>query len=231
MSQQDPNRPLRIFDKILHGGLGRGNLGILMSRHGTGKVAVMTTLAIDHAMNEHNSLHVAYGKPIDHVRAYDDEVLEEIMKAYDLNDRAELMTRVERHKQIYTYGSGQLDTKRLRNTLEFLSEHAQFRPQMVEIQGWPDFETITDDEIRAIKALAVEFDSEIWLSAHTHRGDEPGEAIPPYISRFDNHLSVIVGLEEEAEHVNIRFLKTHDFTPPEGIHLEFDPRTMLIRWH
>ena len=37
-------------------------------------------------------------------------------------------------------------------------------------------------------------------------------------------------LEPEGQRVNIRFLKTHDFTPPAGVRLQFDPETMLIRW-
>lgn len=230
MSQSQSYRPLRIFDKILHGGLGQGNLGVLVSRHGTGKVAVMTSIAIDHALNEVNTLHAVYGKSVESVRAYDDEVLHEILSAYDIQDRAEVMTRVERHKQIYTYRSGTLDVKRLRKTLEFLTEHAQFRPRLIEIQGWPDFETITADEIRDLKGLAVEFECEMWLSAHAHAKDAAQGPVPGYVQRFDPWLSVILSLQPEADHVNLRFVKTHDFTPPEGVHLEFDPQTMLVRW-
>ena len=47
MSETDSNRPLRVFDRILGGGLGKGNIGVLTSRHGTGKVAILTLIAID----------------------------------------------------------------------------------------------------------------------------------------------------------------------------------------
>ena len=43
----DRNRPLRVFEKILNGGLGRGNIGVVMSSHGTGKLAVMTCVTVD----------------------------------------------------------------------------------------------------------------------------------------------------------------------------------------
>lgn len=230
MSQSQAYRPLRIFDKILHGGLGQGNLGVLVSRHGTGKVAVMTSIAIDHALNGVNTLHAVYGKSVESVRAYDDEVLEEILSAFDIQDRAEVLTRVERSKQIYTYRSGTLNAKRLRGTMEFLTEHAQFRPRLVEIQGWPDFETITADEVRALKGLAVEFECEMWLSAHTHGVDATTGSIPDYVNRFEPWLSVILSLQPEADRVNLRFVKTHDFTPADGVQLQFDPKTMLVRW-
>jgi len=33
--------PLRVFEESLDGGLGRGNLGVLVSRHGVGKTACL----------------------------------------------------------------------------------------------------------------------------------------------------------------------------------------------
>ena len=48
MNLTDANRPLRVLDKVLEGGLGLGNVGVVMARHGLGKVAVLTSIAIDH---------------------------------------------------------------------------------------------------------------------------------------------------------------------------------------
>lgn len=230
MSITDQNRPLRVFDKVLKGGLGAGNLGVVMSRHGTGKNAILTSIAIDHAMNGVNTLHACVGKSVDEIRAYDDEVLHTIIEAYGISDHARVMTKVERHKQIYTYGDGDMSVDRLRNTLTFLAEHAQFKPGLVELQMWPDFETVDMDTMQALKGLATEFETEIWMSAHTHREDEEGGiSMPDFVKRFEDILSVIVGLEPESDDVHVRFLKTHDFTPPE-VNLQFSPRTMLLRW-
>ena len=33
--------PIRVFEESIDGGLGRGNLGVLASRHGVGKTACM----------------------------------------------------------------------------------------------------------------------------------------------------------------------------------------------
>ena len=102
----DANRPLRVLDKVLQGGLGPGNIGVLMSRPGTGKLAVLTTIAIDNAMDGRNTLHVALHESVSDVRAYDDEVFAEIAESLDLNDRAEILAKIERHKHIYTYRHG-----------------------------------------------------------------------------------------------------------------------------
>ncbi|MFT7617656.1 MAG: hypothetical protein ACI97A_001295 [Planctomycetota bacterium] len=229
MSITDQNRPLRVFDKILKGGLGAGNLGIIMSRHGTGKTAILTSIAIDHAMSGVNTLHACVGKSIDEVRAYDDEVLQAMISAHGIKDQAQVMTNVERHKQIYTYGDGDMTVERLRTTLVFLAEHAQFKPGLVELQAWPDFEKADEQVIKDLKALAVEFETEIWMSAHTHRNEDEGVSVPDYVKRFDSLISVMVALEPKSDEVFVRFLKTHDFTPPE-VNLQFSPTKLLLRW-
>ena len=120
---------------------------------------------------------------------------------------------------------------RLRSTLEILDKHAEFRPEFVEIQGWPSFSRMNEEEIRALRAIAVEFNCEIWLSAHTHREDEVDErGMPLYLGPLENHIEVIVALDPEMEHVNIRFVKTHGKAAESAVNLEFDPKTMLMRW-
>lgn len=230
MSQKEEYRPLRIFEKVLRGGLGPGNLGVLVGRNGTGKAAVLTSIVIDRALGGDNTLHAVYGKSVESVRSRDDKILAEVVAAYDLEDRAAVLTRVERCKQIYSYRSGTLDTKRLRGTIEFLTEHAQFRPRLVRVRGWPDFETVTAEEIRALKGMAVEFECEMWFSANSHGDDAATGRVPDHVNRFEPWLSVILSLQPEADRVNLRFVKTHDFTPADGVNLQFDPKTMLVRW-
>ena len=39
--------PLRLLEKGLHGGLGRGNLGVVLAGHGVGKTAFLVGLGLD----------------------------------------------------------------------------------------------------------------------------------------------------------------------------------------
>jgi hypothetical protein len=229
-SLADQNRPLRVFEKILGGGLGNGNIGVVMSRHGTGKVALLTSIALDHAMDGKPALHVALGKSVSSVRAFDDEVLDEILNSLDVQDRAEILTVVERNKQIYTYPAGEFGPKRLRSTLTFLRDHAEFVPQLIELQGWPNFESVTPEEVNDLREVAREFECEIWCTAHTHVVEETDDrGVPSWLTRFDDELSAIIELEPESDHLRLKFIKTPGDNP-EGVHLEFDPRSMLVRW-
>lgn len=227
----DANRPLRALDKVIQGGLGKGNIGVLASRHGTGKLAVLTSIAIDHAMDGRNVLHVALNESVQDIRAYDDEVFSEIAASLGIEDRADVLANVERHKQIYTYRTGGFSVDRLGETLAFLRDRAEFQPEMVELQGWPDFRSLAPSDFGDLKKLALEHECEIWCNAHTTRDDAVDDrGVPEFIARFVDDIEVLVALEPEGRHVNLKFIKTHDQEPPEGINLEFHPRSMLIRW-
>jgi hypothetical protein len=220
-----------VFEKVLGGGLGPGNIGVLSSRHGTGKVAILTLIAIDKAMDGHNVLHVTLGKSVGDVRAYRDEILEETEESLDIADRAEMLTQVERHSRIHTYGHGQFSILRLRQTLTFAREHAEFAPELVEISNWPDFRTVRREDIEGLKRLAEDFGFEVWLTAHSRRDTRHDERhMPDSLENFEDILSVVVVLEPEAQQVPLRFVKVHGETPREGVHLDFDPSKMLLRW-
>ena len=53
--------PLRILERSIHGGLGKGKLGVVMARAGTGKTACLVQLGLDDLMRDKNVLHIALG--------------------------------------------------------------------------------------------------------------------------------------------------------------------------
>lgn len=232
MKVAEINRPLRVLDKVLAGGLGAGNIGVVMARHGHGKVAILTSIAIDHAMDSRNTLHISVGKSVSQIRAFHDEVLEEILVSLDHHDNGQLLTDVERHKQIYAVpDADHFSINKCKEILAFLGTHAQFVPEMVEISGWPDFENISAEEFSQLATIAKDNNCEVWLTAHTHLNDEcDRQGIPNFISRHLDSIEVLIALEPESDHVNLNFVKTHGKSDDSGIHLEFDPNTMLIRW-
>ena len=231
MKSTDANRPVRMLQKVLDGGLGEGNLGVILSRHGTGKQAVLTSLSLDKAMQGSNVVHIASGESVSDVRAYRDEILHEIEESYDILDRAEVLSNVERHTRIYTYAQGVLSIERLRNCLDFLRDHADFQPEVVVIAGWPEFDRAPNDLAADLKKIAGEYKTAIWCSVHTHsEGERDERGVPSVITPCEEFISVIMLLEPDGDHIPIRFAKAHDRTDLPHINLELDPKTMLIRW-
>ena len=58
--------PLRILERSIHGGLGRGNLGVVMARAGVGKTAFLVQVGLDDLMRERDVLHIGIGKNLEH---------------------------------------------------------------------------------------------------------------------------------------------------------------------
>ena len=50
--------PVRIFEKSIHGGLGKGNIGAFMGRAGVGKTACLVYLALDDMVRGNKVLHI-----------------------------------------------------------------------------------------------------------------------------------------------------------------------------
>ncbi|MSR75038.1 MAG: hypothetical protein EXS14_06185 [Planctomycetes bacterium] len=228
----ESNRPLRSFERVLKGGLGAGNIGAIVSPHGTGKNAILTSIAIDHAMAGHAVLHIAVGKSVSDIRAYHDQILSMIEASITATDHAELLTNVERHSQIYTFRNGQFDLAKLSQVLTFLAQHAEFRPKTIMFQGWPEVANLHTEELLQLREIAADNHCEMWLPLHTPK-DTTTDAtgLPAGFGTLMEHLEVVVTLGAEGKTVPIRFVKVHGGPGPTGAHLEFDPTTMLIRWH
>ncbi len=75
--------PLRVLDRSIHGGLGRGNIGVVCAGHGAGKTAFLVSVALDHLMSGDQVLHVAVDQPVDRIRNYYDEIFAEMARAFN----------------------------------------------------------------------------------------------------------------------------------------------------
>ena len=62
--------PVRVLEASIHGGLGTGNIGVIIARNGVGKTAFLVGMALDDLMRGQKVLHVSLEHPTDKVRAY-----------------------------------------------------------------------------------------------------------------------------------------------------------------
>lgn len=223
--------PLRVFERSTHGGLGRGNLGVSMSRAGVGKTAFLVDIALDDLMRERKVLHVNLDNPVEKVREFYDEVFHDLAESTGLEERNKVHLSVERHRMIQTYAGGSFTMEKLRNALELIQQHMQFKPDMIVMDGYPKLQDASVDQVREIKELAKELDCEIWLTCQCSREDNYDDrGVPDYMLPFEDFLSVIVRLQSDADHVRLNLLKDHDATDLADLHIELDPKTLLLKW-
>jgi hypothetical protein len=220
--------PLRLFEHSIHGGLGRGNIGVVVARHGIGKTAFLVGIALDEAMRGRKALHVSLDKTVDHVREFYDEIFMDLAHSAHLEAIPAERLAMERNRMIHTYAGKSFTIHKLRHSINFLKEYAHFDPACLILQGY-DFERATVADIEGFRQLASEFDVEMWMSAVTHRGNRLNEnGIPEPLARLATAISVIVQMVDERDGVHLSLLKDHDNPNVAKLTLSLDPSTMLL---
>lgn len=222
--------PLRVLEKSIHGGLGRGNVGAVVSRAGTGKTACLVQVAIDSLIQDRSVLHVSLHDSVDHVRTWYDEMLDEFARAIGETDfpRAH-RTDIERSRHIHTYRDHSFSVEKLHDAVRFLADHASFAPDTIILDGF-DFASATAAQVEMLGAVAKEANAELWASAlsHRHQPVDSPSGIPHPIAPFEDSVSVVMYLEPNGNNVQIRILKDHGNPDVSGLHLLLDKRSFLI---
>lgn len=235
MYRKDWNKrsPLRVFERSMHGGLGKGNIGVVMSRAGVGKTAVLVGIALDDMMREHKVLHVNRHDPVEKVREFYDEVFHDLAEHANLENRASAHLVAERHRMILSYTGDAFSMEKLLESVAMLKEQMEFVPDVIVVDGYPSFQKATEEQLQQLKKMAKDLDAEMWLSTQTHRegGDDRDErGIPAKVAQFEEYISVVVDLEPMANHVKLAILKDHDNRDLTDLHMELDPKTLLLKW-
>jgi hypothetical protein len=220
--------PLRILEMSSHEGLGRGNLGVLMARAGVGKTACLIHIALDKIFHGEKLVHVSLEGGPEKVTSYYDAIFYDLLKALDIGNESDNRMLLDRNRVILAYLKNSFVMNRLKENLNNLIEKLGFRPDSLIIDGL-DFEHAGREIFEDFKALAQEFNVEIWFSAliHRHITDTNEKGIPYPCNQMDDLFSTIVHLESTASGVFLKLLKDHDSLVKSDASVRLDPNTFL----
>jgi hypothetical protein len=225
--------PIRILEASIHGGLGRGNLGLVMARAGVGKTACLVQIALDDLLRERPVLHVSLDQTMDHVLSWYDALFEDIAVVTDMDDAEVARQMVQRHRMIASFTDHDLWPDRLEKTVEMFAKHLHFRPAAILVDGYPwtvHSQSENAAMIGAFKAYAKLLGAELWMSAQTHRkatGDHPTRLVPPY-DAYEELIDVAIFLEPDGDDIIVRLLKDHGDAEPPETHLHLHPDTLRL---
>jgi len=216
--------PVRLLEKGLHGGLGKGNLGLVLAGHGVGKTSFLVGVALDELLRGGNVLHVAIDQTVAHTRAHYDTLFEELASHAHLEDAPRVHADVDRRRSIRAVTSASFGAAKLRGAVK-IQQETGFAPALVILENF-DAAHGTPDELLDTKALAQEVGAEIWLSVAC-----PGEkvgALPGALVEARDAFGVILALEPEGKGVALRALKDHENPDVSALRVALDPRTLLL---
>lgn len=224
--------PLRVFEKATDGGLGKGNLGVVLSRAGVGKTAFLVGVAVDALLQGRKVMHISTEESVEKLRAFYDEVFGLMAENLHLENRLQLHLDLERNRQILVYNRKSFTLEKLEETASFLRDIGHFSPDVVIMDGTPRFEHTERWEVEGVRKLAGDWGAEVWTSGQVHREGQEYDArgVPVEVSRYDDLVDVITLLEPQHTHVHVRILKDHDKSEAPDLNMELDPKTLLLRW-
>lgn len=224
--------PIRVFEKTIHGGVGRGNLGVLTARKGVGKTACLAHLAIDKMLRGQKVLHISFTDDPQHVETWYRQIFDEMAATYKLENAYDVFDEVLRNRLIINFKQKDVTFDHIRECIRQIEGGSDFRPDVIIVDG-RDFEVMTRENLSGWKEFAKNQDTAIWFAAVLHREnldlDENG--IPAPVNQFTDLFSVIIMLEPQPDYTDMKLLKDHDETDLGKLHLKLDPKTLLISNH
>jgi hypothetical protein len=216
--------PVRLLEKGLHGGLGKGNLGLVLAGHGIGKTSFLVGVALDELLRGGCVLHIAIDQTVGHTRAHYDTLFEELASTARLDDAPTVHADVDRRRSIRAVTSGSFGAAKLREAAKLQQEMGS-SPALVILENF-DASRGSRDELLDVKALAQELGAEIWLSVACP--GEKVEGLPGALPASRETFGVILALEPDGKGVALRALKDHESANPGALRVALDPRTLLL---
>lgn len=234
MYQKEVNAqsPLRILERSIHGGLGAGNLGVVMARAGVGKTAFLVQVGLDDMMRERDVLHVALGQTLEHVETWYDALFDDLAADTHLENKEQVRVSTGRRRVIQASSETKLTPAQLESVVDLYAQHLELAPKAILIDGyeWTDDQVAQAADIGAFKSLARRLGAELWMTAQTHRsesGEHPTGICAP-CTAFEQLIDVAIFLEPHEHHIQVRLLKDHDNPDVAETHLELEPDTLQL---
>lgn len=223
--------PLRVFEESIHGGLGRGNLGVLVSRHGVGKTACLVHLATDKLFRNEQVIHVSFSGNVEHVINWYKEVFKEISDSKNIDDSATVYNDILANRVVMNFSQETVTIDKVLSSLETLIKHGSFKADSILFDGYK-LTAANVEDVRKIKAFAQKLDVEVWFSVSPVRPDVVYDefGVPNSIEPYLEVVDLLVGLkmDEKQNKVVMTLVKEHDKIIDQPMGVSLDPKTMLI---
>ena len=224
--------PIRVFEKSIHGGLGKGNLGVITARKGLGKTACLAHMAIDKMLRGKYVLHISFNDDPQHVRNGYRQVFDEVARQYKLEHALDIFDEIVHHRLIMHFKQEDVTFEKIRENIQQVEQGADFKPEIIIVDGC-DFNKTSQETLEDWKQLAEDQDAAIWFAAVLHRDalqlDDRG--IPAPVNQFYYIVSVIIMLNPMYDYIDMKLLRDHDSKDLEKLHLKLDTKTLLISKH
>ncbi|MBP7147411.1 MAG: hypothetical protein KBD01_07685 [Acidobacteria bacterium] len=219
-----------LLERDGYAGPAPGRMALVLARAGVGKTAFLVGIGLDALLAGQKVLHVTLHRTVEKVRAWYDELVDELVRSQGIPEaRTEILLEIERHRHIRTFFGSSFGPDQLRQTLELLASHAEFRPDLIIVDRLMLEET-PRETIEKVCEVARESGAELWMSGRTHRDAPPARAghLPQPADGLEDLVDLAFLLKHDGQVVRLHVLKDHDHVMSRRMDVALDPNTLLL---
>ena len=222
--------PLRILEKTIHGGLGKGRIGVLAARKGVGKTACLVHIATDKLFQGKPVIHVSYAVRVDYIIDWYEDIFKELSRTKGGETAEDVHDEIVRKRVIMNFKQDGVKTEQVLKSVEAVIVTGNFAADTIIVDGYEFGRPEGPADMLKFREFASRLGLEVWFSASL-RGDEPlfdERGVPRELASYLPEMDVLITLTAEADNVRLNLVKDHEYPVAKGLHLHLDPKTLLI---
>ncbi len=228
-AEENRRSPLRILEKSTHGGVGKGNIGILAAKKGVGKTACLVHIATDQLFMNKHVIHVSFSSNTNHIISWYEDIFEEIAKKFSIDLATEAHDEIIKNRIIMNFNQSGVRISQIMNSIKSMIREGHFDANVLVVDGY-DFKKSTKDDVKQFRIFAGELGLEIWFSASLQDDDTQFDknGVPYSLKDIINEIAILIYLRPVGNYIHLELIKDHDILPVSDMHLRLDPRSLLI---
>lgn len=221
--------PIRELEKSIHGGVGKGNLGVFTARKGVGKTACLVHVATDKLLKGERVLHISFADDPQHIESWYKQVYNEVAKTYKLENSYEIYDEIIPLRLLLHFKQNDITFEEIKSNISQFISNLSFKPNFIIVDGFL-FDKADDQSVKNWKEFAEENETEIWFSAtlHRHKLDFDKNGIPAPVNKYAKYFTVVIMLNPQKDFINFKLLKDNGADDLSKLRLKLDVRTLLI---
>jgi hypothetical protein len=172
---------------------------------------------------------VSFASNTGHIIDWYEDIFREISRRFNLEAAMKVHDDIIRNRIIMNFNQEGVGLARVAASVRTLIRDGHFSADSIVVDGY-DFGRSRVEELSEVRGFAEELGLEIWFAASLGY-DQPRYApsgFPELLEPFAPQIDVLVCLQPTGSHIRLNLVKDHDSPGPSDLHLNLDPRTLLI---
>jgi hypothetical protein len=217
------NNPLGVFKKTANGDDVLPRMGLVISRPGVGKTAILVQIALDNMLHDRQVMHISVGQNIGKTKSWYDDILADLATGAGQEDVLAVKEEIARNRMIMTFNAATFSRPKLEERLNDFIQQDIFKPACLIIDGL-DFARIEGQLLEDMRDMQKTSGLSIWFSAVSHREAQGGIAD---LALFDTVLSLNPDEQGDGK-IFLNTVKDSTGCVQEGKKMRLDPTSMVV---